>query len=52
MEGMEAAAYIVSVNLIVVAVAVCLEIPPPVQGLDLNRQVPVQQEAVCSRQAE
>ena len=51
MAAAEAAAYIVSVNLIVVVVAVCLEVPPLVQGLDLSRQVPVQREAVCSRQA-
>ena len=52
MEAMAAEAYIVPVNLIVVVVAVCLEVPPPVRELDLNRQVPVQQEAVCSRQTE
>ena len=51
MEAMVAEAYIVPVNLIVVVVAVCLEVPPPVRELDLSRQVPVQQEAVCSRQA-
>ena len=35
----------------VMEAAVCLEVPP-VQGLDLNRQEPVIQEAVCSHQAE
>ena len=50
MEEKEAAeAYIVPMYSME-AVVVCLEIPPPVQGLDLSRQVLIQAEAVCSRQ--
>ena len=47
MEALAAEAYIVPVQ--VQAAVVCLE-RPPVQVLDLSRQIPVQREAVCFHQ--